>query len=58
MVVIVKRNTPRKQLKALLRKAKATPVKGKGLDARKHLGTVKLKQDPVTIQRRLRDEWD
>lgn len=32
MVVIIKRNTPRKQLKELLRKAR--PAKGKGIDAR------------------------
>lgn len=56
MVVIIKRNTPKAKLKAILKKAK--PAKRKGLDARKYLGTLKLKADPVDIQRRLRDEWD
>lgn len=56
MVVIIKKSTPRKQLKVLLRKAR--PAKGKGIDARKHLGKLKLDEDPLVIQRRLRDEWD
>lgn len=56
MVVVIKKNTPRKRLKSLLRKAK--PAKSKGFDARKHLGKLKLKEDPLVTQRRLRDEWN
>jgi hypothetical protein len=56
MVVIVKRNTPRKSLKALLRKAR--PKKAKGFDAKRFNGVLKLKGDPVKVQRALRDEWN
>ncbi len=56
MVVIIKKSTPRNKLKTLLRKAQ--PAKAKGLDAMKHLGKLKLEEDPLAIQRRLRDEWD
>lgn len=55
MIVVVKPDTPRKNLKALLWKAK--PPVTKELDARKHLGVLNLKENPSVIQRRLRDEW-
>ncbi|MGZ3847083.1 MAG: hypothetical protein ACXVBJ_05940 [Flavisolibacter sp.] len=29
----------------------------KGVDTKKFCGVVKLKDDPLTIQMRLRDEW-
>ncbi len=56
MVVIVKRNTSRKSLQALLRKA--TSRKSKGFDAKRFNGALKLKGDPVKVQRALRDEWN
>lgn len=56
MVVVVKRNTSRKGLKALLKKVK--PNKAKGFDAKRFNGALKLKGDPVKVQRTLRDEWN
>jgi hypothetical protein len=56
MVVIIKKTTSLKRLKALLKKAK--PARRKGLDARKFSGKLKLKEDPLVIQKRLRAEWD
>lgn len=56
MVVVVKRNTSRNSLKALLRKAR--PKKAKGFDAKRFNGALKLKGDPVKVQRALRDEWN
>ncbi len=29
----------------------------KGVDTKKHCGTLKLKEDPLAIQKRLRNEW-
>ncbi len=29
----------------------------KGVDTKKYCGTLKLKEDPLAIQKRLRDEW-
>jgi hypothetical protein len=30
----------------------------KKLDAKKYCGVIKLKEDPLVIQKRLRDEWE
>lgn len=30
----------------------------KGVNVRKYAGKLKIQDNPVTIQRRLRDEWD
>lgn len=30
----------------------------KGFDAKKFCGILKLEEDPLTIQKRLRDEWE
>lgn len=30
---------------------------GKGVDTKKFCGVIKLKEDPLTIQTKLRDEW-
>jgi hypothetical protein len=38
---------------------KATSVKGdKKLDAKKYLGVLKRKEDPLEIQKKMRDEWE
>lgn len=29
----------------------------KGVDTKKYCGVLKLKEDPLTIQKKLRDEW-
>lgn len=55
MVVVIKKNTPKAKLKALLKKSRKT--KGKGFDARKHLGKLKFGEDGLAVQKRLRDEW-
>jgi len=55
MVVILKRNTSRAKLKALLRKGKVS--KSKGFDAKRFNGALPLKGDPLKVQRALRNEW-
>ena len=32
--------------------------KQKGINAKKHSGVIKLKKDPLEIQKTMRDEWD
>ena len=56
MVTVIRKNTPKKRLKALLKKAK--PAKRKGLDAKKFSGKLKLDEDPLLMQKRMRAEWD
>ncbi len=39
-------------------KKKLESIKSKGIKAKKYCGKIKLKQDPVIIQKELRDEWE
>lgn len=59
MKTIIKQNEDNKKASgappgAALDKA----LQKKGLDTRKHCGVIWLKEDPVTIQKRMRDEWE
>jgi hypothetical protein len=40
----------------IIKKLKDIKRKGK-LDALKHCGKIKLNDDPMTIQKKMRDEW-
>lgn len=55
MVLVIKRNTPKGKLKAILKRSR--PVKRKGFDARKHLGKMKVGADTLALQKQLRNEW-
>ncbi len=54
MVLILNKNTSRKEMERMLKKFSA---KKKGIDTLKYCGIVALKGDPLLIQKRLRDEW-
>lgn len=54
MVTIIKKGTNIKEIDQLLSKLEAP----KKFDSYKHLGTIKLKGDPLEIQKRMRDEWE
>jgi hypothetical protein len=54
MVVRIKRQNGRAQLLAASKKM----VQGKRLDAYKFCGTVKWKEDGLSAQKRMRDEWN
>lgn len=53
--VILKKNEDIGKLKS---KMNAARKKMKGLDAKKYSGVVKLKEDPVRYQNRVRSEWN
>lgn len=60
MVIVIKQGMTRKQIDAALaklrighRKRRKRPVP----DIRQFVGTITLKEDPLTIQKRMRDEW-
>ena len=53
MVKIVTKNTPKKKLEQIFSGFPAS----KKLDAFQFLGSVKLVEDPVNIQKKLRNEW-
>lgn len=57
MVLVLKRGATKKEIEALekkLYKEKAST----GFNAKKYNGVMKLKEDPLTIQKRLRNEWE
>lgn len=41
-----------------MNKALARLASGKLLKARTHCGVIKIKEDPLVYQKRIRDEWD
>ena len=60
VVTITSRSSP-KEIEAALRKLHKGPAgrrPKKVFDAYKHCGVIKLKEDPLISQKRLRDEWE
>lgn len=55
MSVAVKKKSPSSRMKTVLKKSRTK--KTEGFDAKRFNGALKLKGDPVKIQRKLRDEW-
>lgn len=58
MVVVLKKGMAKEDIDALLKKMDDAKPKKEGITAAKYSGILKLTEDPVDIQRRLRDEWD
>ncbi|MFT7233796.1 MAG: hypothetical protein ACI8TA_003023 [Cyclobacteriaceae bacterium] len=54
MVTVIKKDSNRQDIKKQIEKALET----KGVDTHKHCGVIKLKEDPLLIQKRMRDEWE
>jgi len=52
MSIIIKKGTPKKRVKEKLKE-----FSGKKFPASKFSGKIKIKEDAVAIQRKLRDEW-
>ncbi|MBS1937824.1 MAG: hypothetical protein JSS84_08465 [Bacteroidetes bacterium] len=55
MTTILTPTTTRKQLAALLKRTRKR--KRRGVDVKSFSGTISLNEDPMVIQRRMRDEW-
>ena len=57
MVLVLKKGATKKDIeaieKALYKKSVST-----GFDARKYNGKILLKDEPIAIQTKLRDEWE
>ncbi|MCO5275792.1 MAG: hypothetical protein M9900_12855 [Flavobacteriales bacterium] len=55
MVVVIKRGMSRQRIKALLDNLHASkPKRRKEVDVYKYVGVLKLKEDPVELQRKWR----
>jgi hypothetical protein len=57
MTVIIKKGASPDDLKKINQKINATTTQ-KGFDAYRYCGVIKLKKDALSIQKRLRDEWN
>jgi hypothetical protein len=55
MVVVLKKGMKKEDIEKLLKKTKR---KTKGFNSKKHCGIISIKEDPVEIQRKMRDEWE
>ena len=58
MVLVLKRGASIEEIAELKKKMAAAQPKKEGIKAAKYSGVLKLKEDPMDIQRRLRDEWE
>ena len=56
MVLVLKNGASKKEIAALRKKLNQLP--GKGIDTKKYCGVLKLKEDPLVIQKKMRDEWE
>jgi len=57
MVLVLKKGATRKEIVALEKKLYGKQGL-KGFNAKKYNGVLKLTEDPLTIQKQLRDEWE
>ena len=53
MVTVIKKGSSKSAIGQLLQKLKIK----KGFNAKKYCGVIKLKSNPLTIQKKLRNEW-
>jgi len=56
MVTVIKRGSTKEQIKAKLDR-RDKKKKKKGIDLDKYCGSIKLKEDPLKLQKQWRDEW-
>jgi hypothetical protein len=54
MVLILKKGDSEQSIAILLKKMRIK----KGVNTKKYCGSIKLKEDALTIQKQLRDEWE
>jgi len=57
MVLVLKKGASKKEIEAITEKL-AKIRRKKRFDAKKHCGVIRLQEDALDIQKRLRDEWN
>lgn len=57
MVLILKKGAGKKEIEAIEKKLFKEKVT-RGFNAKKYNGILKLKEDPLAVQKKLRDEWE
>ena len=56
MVTIIKKGTSKDKIKSLLEQSQKQK-KAKTIDLKKYCGILNLKEDPLTLQKKWRNEW-
>jgi hypothetical protein len=54
MILVLKKGASKKEMDELSKKLTVS----KGVDTKKYCGVIKLKEDPLAIQKKMRDEWE
>jgi len=57
MVSVLKKGATKKEMDAINKKLNRVQPR-KRLDAKKYLGVIHLKENPLAIQKKLRNEWE
>ena len=63
MVVTITSHSSKMEIEAALKKLEQLNLKrirksAKAFDARKYCGVIKLKEDPLALQKKWRNEWE
>ena len=58
MVVTIKKGATLEDINEIEKRVFTTIKVKKGFDAKKYNGTVKFEEDAMTIQKKLRNEWE
>ena len=53
MVLVLKKGASKKEMDDISAKLRTV----KGVNTKKHCGVINLKEDPLVIQKKMRDEW-
>ncbi|MEO6832885.1 MAG: hypothetical protein ABI378_10375 [Chitinophagaceae bacterium] len=56
MVLVLKKGASSEEISAL--REKLHKMTSQGVDTKKYCGIIKLKEDPLVIQKLMRDEWE
>lgn len=56
MVTVIKKGTPKEEIDRLL--GAHSKKSKKGFDAKKFCGILNIKEDPLELQKKWRDEWE
>ena len=57
MVLVLRKGATKTEIDTLNKRLSQLPARKK-LDAKKYCGVIKLREDPLAIQKKLRDEWE
>ncbi|MEJ7680944.1 MAG: hypothetical protein WKG06_24460 [Segetibacter sp.] len=57
MILVLKKGATKEEIEQINKKLEQMPLRKK-LESKKYCGVIKLKEDPLLIQKKLRDEWE